>query len=175
MLTSMGNETAPGAESTVTSPRRRWLIPAIIAGGGLVIAIIVISIVVSTQAQAAAEAEARAEAAEERREVQRLEDIRLDELEASMTACGVTIDSNNVILDGGEAAELARVSKFDGASLSSLYCVLDKLEAPAALEAKIGQTRALDGRQTDEWENFAISWSYHPDSGASVLIERTDG
>jgi hypothetical protein len=32
------------------------------------------------------------------------------------------------------------------------------------------QTRALDGRQSETWEDFSASWTYHPDNGLDVLI-----
>lgn len=78
------------------------------------------------------------------------------------------------ILDGGESMQLTRVTKYDGPTYSQMTCVLNSLDAPAAIEAEISQTRALDGRQTYEWDGSSISWSYHPDDGASVLIEHAD-
>ena len=52
--------------------------------------------------------------------------------------------------------------------------MLNKLDAPQSVASKIGQTRALDGRQADEWDGYEISWSYHPDDGASIVVERQD-
>ena len=42
----------------------------------------------------------------------------------------------------------------------------------ASLWEKMGQTRAMDGRLTDENEEFTVSWTYHPSSGMSALYER---
>lgn len=88
--------------------------------------------------------------------------------------CDIPLSSLDVReLDGGEALELTGVSRTFASDVQTedLYCVLAELGAPSALQSKIGSTRALDGRQTDEWDGFAISWSYHPDDGANVLIE----
>ena len=69
---------------------------------------------------------------------------------------------------------MLRVTKYDGITYDALECFLRQLGAPDAIEAAIGQTRALDGRQSDSWDGFDISWSYHPDSGASIVIEHAD-
>jgi hypothetical protein len=52
----------------------------------------------------------------------------------------------------------------------SLDCVYEELDVPTSITARIGQTRALDGRQDGEWDGFNASWSYHPDSGANLII-----
>ena len=41
-----------------------------------------------------------------------------------------------------------------------------------ALYEKMGQTRSMDGRQTEENDNFAVSWTYHPDKGLNVMYEK---
>ncbi|WP_269142641.1 hypothetical protein [Georgenia yuyongxinii] len=32
-------------------------------------------------------------------------------------------------------------------------------------------TRALDGRQTAEWDGVVATWSFHPDDGLDVILE----
>lgn len=49
-------------------------------------------------------------------------------------------------------------------------CVLEELDAPSSVSAKMEQTRALDGTQTDDWDEYEISWTYHPDDGYSVIV-----
>lgn len=36
---------------------------------------------------------------------------------------------------------------------------------------EMGQTRALDGRQSADTDKFEVSWSYHPDNGLEVLYK----
>lgn len=36
---------------------------------------------------------------------------------------------------------------------------------------KMTETRSLDGRLTEENDNYKVSWTYHPDSGLEVLYE----
>lgn len=57
------------------------------------------------------------------------------------------------------------------ASFSSVECVLDILKAPSVVLSKMQETRALDGRQSDTWDEFEASWTYHPDQGLDVIIE----
>lgn len=41
-----------------------------------------------------------------------------------------------------------------------------------SLYEKMILTRALDGMQSDENENFKVSWTYHPDQGLNVFYEK---
>lgn len=52
-----------------------------------------------------------------------------------------------------------------------LLCVLDELGMPSAVRNHITQTRALDGQQTDEWDDFTARWTYHPDPGLRLVIQ----
>ena len=73
------------------------------------------------------------------------------------------------LLDDGSAIQMSTELL---ASTADIRCVLAELEAPSSTWAKIGDTRALDGRQEDDWPGFKASWTYHPDSGLNILIER---
>lgn len=55
--------------------------------------------------------------------------------------------------------------------LQAVTCVLHELKAPEAIQEKMLQTRALDGRQSDTWSKYQVSWSYHPDNGFEAIIE----
>lgn len=59
---------------------------------------------------------------------------------------------------------------FTHASMESMTCILDELETPTAVRDHMGQTRALDGQQTDEWGSFTARWTYHPDEGIQLTI-----
>lgn len=49
-------------------------------------------------------------------------------------------------------------------------CLMDELDAPSYLREHINQTRALDGQQTDSWDDFEARWTFHPDDGLSITI-----
>lgn len=56
-------------------------------------------------------------------------------------------------------------------SMLTSQCLLGELEAPQSLRSRMESTRALDGRQSYESEGIGYEWSYHPNSGMSVIIE----
>lgn len=49
--------------------------------------------------------------------------------------------------------------------------VLDELGFESAVRRRMGETRALDGRQTAENADFRVSWTFHPNDGLQVLFE----
>ncbi|MEE6281652.1 hypothetical protein [Georgenia sp. MJ170] len=56
-------------------------------------------------------------------------------------------------------------------SYLEVICVLGELDAPDAMLDKLGSTRSLDGRQSDDWNGIEASWSYHPASGLDLILE----
>lgn len=171
----MSEVPAPPPLPTTEPPPRKsrkglWIGLAVAAFAVIVALAIIIPVTLIGQAQAAEEARIAAE----EKAAAAAEAARLDEIRAALDDCGIQIGGTTTLLDGGEAVEIGRVSKYDGPDIDELYCSLDALGAPQSIEAKIGQTRALDGRQSAEWGDFEASWTYHPDDGATVLIERTD-
>lgn len=79
--------------------------------------------------------------------------------------------------DDGDTLVLTGIGKQEGTAtelegtVDQLRCVLSATDAPSSVLAAIGQTRALDGRQTETWDNIKASWSFHPSSGLSIIIE----
>lgn len=53
----------------------------------------------------------------------------------------------------------------------ALYSINSALGLPESLIEKMGQTRALDGRQTETYDKITVSWTYHPDNGLEVMYE----
>ena len=56
----------------------------------------------------------------------------------------------------------------------TLESINRELGFPASTYEKMGETRALDGRQYDETSDVEVSWTYHPDSGLEVMYEWKD-
>lgn len=79
-----------------------------------------------------------------------------------------------ILRDGGVSVIIENAGKFFGAPMSEVDCILEKLEAPEAMLAQMGNTRALDGMQRYEWEtdngSFVATWNYHPDDGVNMII-----
>lgn len=59
------------------------------------------------------------------------------------------------------------------ASQEAIYsCIGVRVSIPAYVEDQIGRTRALDGTQDAEWDEFSASWTYHGNQGLNLQISR---
>lgn len=76
------------------------------------------------------------------------------------------------IADNGETFIIDATGDEDytGISYDSVTCIFSAVTMPTAVQAHVGDTRALDGRQEDSWDGFTASWSYHPDQGIDMII-----
>ena len=94
----------------------------------------------------------------------------------ALSTCGVEGNSYFDLGDDGKSVTIETVGekKSYGAEVDDAYCVLRELGASDSMIARIGQTRALDGRQTASWKGFTASWSYHPKNGMNLVIEPAD-
>jgi hypothetical protein len=86
----------------------------------------------------------------------------------SCNTVGKVEDKGATLLLEGAGNESAGGLGFD-----DFDCVLTELGAPQSVVAAVGQTRALDGRQSSEWDGFEASYTYHPDSGMQMVITKT--
>lgn len=76
----------------------------------------------------------------------------------------MTVDTNPYNLD-------------DKMELEAYYALEDinaELGFSAAVYSKMGETSALDGRQTETHGRYTVSWKYHPDTGMEVTYEIND-
>jgi hypothetical protein len=86
--------------------------------------------------------------------------------EAIKTQCGITAGYD--IEDAGHTL----IITVGGAYMTStmMTCVFNSLNVPSAVREHIGTTRALDGQQTDTWDDYTARWTYHPDDGLQMTI-----
>jgi hypothetical protein len=91
--------------------------------------------------------------------------------ETAQTKCDQT-HAGTRISDGGKTLLVDTVGgeDYSGIPITGLACLVNELEIPSAVVAHIDSTRALDGRQEDEWDGFTASWSYHPDEGLDMIV-----
>jgi len=54
---------------------------------------------------------------------------------------------------------------------NAVNSILEELGFGQNVRQRMNSTRALDGRQFAENENFQVSWTFHPDDGLQVLFE----
>ena len=62
----------------------------------------------------------------------------------------------------------------DYIDFDAYYAIEDinsKLGFSSALFSKMGETSAMDGRQSDSNDKYSVSWKYHPDNGMEVTYE----
>ena len=60
---------------------------------------------------------------------------------------------------------------FDSDAYDAIKSIISQLGLPQSLVAEMGETRALDGRQSADYEHISVSWSYHPDNGLEVMFK----
>ena len=94
----------------------------------------------------------------------------------ALKTCSVEGNSYFDLGDDGKSVAIETVgeSKSYGAEVADAYCVLRELGASDSMIARMGHTRALDGRQTASWKGFTASWGYHPKNGLDPVIEPAD-
>ncbi|MGW4682384.1 hypothetical protein ACWEOS_28295 [Micromonospora taraxaci] len=96
-------------------------------------------------------------------------------LKEARQTCGAGRDDWAMLGDDGNSLTLRSVGKErTGLKLEQLRCYLTELKVPDAVIAEIEGTRALDGRQSGEWEDMGASWIYHPDNGLQMIITLSD-
>lgn len=94
----------------------------------------------------------------------------------AVESCSAGATEGMSVLDDGRSISMDTEGEeeISGAPYDDVTCVLGALEAPQSVLERIGTTRALDGRQTGEWDGFSASWGYHPDNGLNIVVELAD-
>ncbi len=92
-------------------------------------------------------------------------------LESAYTVCaessdGITLKDDGTTLIFDHKGE----EDSSGASIDDIVCVLMLLDIPSSIVSHMDQTTSLDGRQVEEWNNFQIQWSYHPNRGMDGIV-----
>lgn len=92
-------------------------------------------------------------------------------LEAAADTCdaGRIADNGRTLLVDTQGEEDAT-----GDSMDDLVCLLLSLDTPTAVIDHMSSTRALDGMQTNSWDEFDARWNYHPNSGMGLTITLRD-
>lgn len=80
-------------------------------------------------------------------------------------------DGSCLTIDTNPYDEEEWANDWQTTALVAIERVNEKLGFSKALYQKMISTRALDGIQTDENDNYEVSWSYHPDDGLLVNYE----
>jgi hypothetical protein len=77
--------------------------------------------------------------------------------------------------DSGQslAIDVAGTDDMYGLPPGSLDCVLDVIEVPDSVRARMRVTRVIDGPQSAEWDGYAMNWSERLGFGLAITIEQT--
>ncbi|GAA1768762.1 hypothetical protein GCM10009747_32200 [Agromyces humatus] len=93
-------------------------------------------------------------------------------INGAVQTCDVEDNAWIVVGDDGDSVAMqTEGAESSGADLTDVVCVLTELDVPDSVVTRMDSTRALDGRQTADWDQLAASWGYHPDNGLDLVIE----
>ena len=145
----------PGPPAQTTKGLSKGVLFAIIGGATLALLMIVTAVVVTVTVIA--------------------QQARLGVFQSAVDTCAV--NTTVEVMDGGRTLLIDGEGEDYGSgdiSYDETTCMLELLNANSAVLTKMGETRALDGRQNAEWDGISASWSYHPDNGLDILLELTN-
>jgi len=99
-------------------------------------------------------------------------EIGPNRIEVAIDRCGLAGEPGAAVGDEGQSLTLDTSGEEDlgGISYTNLECMISALDIPDAIESRILATRALDGVQDATYDEVSLSWSYHPDSGMTLIV-----
>ena len=99
-------------------------------------------------------------------------EIGPNRIEVALDRCGLAGEPGAAVGDEGQSLTLDTSGEEDlgGISYTNLECMISALDIPDAIESRILATRALDGVQDATYDEVSLSWSYHPDSGMTLIV-----
>lgn len=71
----------------------------------------------------------------------------------------------------GKSITVDSSGQYDFTSLLDVQSIIISLGLPDSLYDEMCATNALMGRQSETYDGFEISWSYHPDNGLDVIFK----
>lgn len=86
---------------------------------------------------------------------------RPSEYEDAISACSVAPDA---LADQGSSIHLT------GSTLEDATCLLNHLDFPTSVVAKIERTASVDGVQRETVDGVEVSWKYHPNTGLDLIF-----
>ena len=83
----------------------------------------------------------------------------------------MTLDTNPLDLDSDSSAfTIWYYTNYNDVE-AAIKNTLNKLGFRESVRNSMGNTTALQGKQTEENEKYKVTWSYHPDHGLEILFE----
>ncbi|MBQ9842455.1 MAG: hypothetical protein IJO42_05030 [Clostridia bacterium] len=100
---------------------------------------------------------------------EKLNEIYEEIVDTSCDYISISYDHSSLVIDTNPN-DSAFNDNEDEAILAIFY-VNESLGFPSSLIDKMSSTRALDGMQSQSFEEYTVSWTYHPDNGLRVIYE----
>jgi hypothetical protein len=83
------------------------------------------------------------------------------------TPTGITVS------DGGKSLIINGTGEESyGATIYDTVCVLTEVKVPSYIISNMETTNSLMGRQSDTFDGIDVSWSYHPDNGLDIVLNK---
>lgn len=89
----------------------------------------------------------------------------------AFAGCGLESVEGATLSSDMMSVDIDGAGTYSGPDLTNVVCLGDALGMPDSVSSRMGQTRALDGTQTADWDTFTVSWNYHPDDGLGAIFE----
>lgn len=100
------------------------------------------------------------------------EEARSSEFSNAASACSIAL-RHFELSDDNDTVVFKSVTKPNYATGEQIMCFLRELDAPASMESKLEQTRSLDGTREESWRDLEAEWTFHPDAGLNLIVERS--
>lgn len=100
------------------------------------------------------------------------EEKEFEELKDKLSRAYAKCESSDTTLSSdGLSITVDSKNEYDYSGLADIAVIMGHLELPNSLIDEMSNTNALMGRQTQEYDNIEVSWSYHPDNGLDVIFK----
>lgn len=89
-------------------------------------------------------------------------------------SCPATFPATLTVGDKGKTLMLdsAGGASHEQTDVTTLVCVLAAVKTPDAVVNRMSHTNALAGQQEASWDGYTAHWTYHPDNGLDLVIEK---
>lgn len=84
------------------------------------------------------------------------------------TPSGVSVSDEGTTISVDTMGE----EDYSGATYGDLVCIIGAVGTPSYINDGIMSVRAMDGRQTQEFDGIVVSYSYHPNSGMDIVFHK---
>ena len=111
------------------------------------------------------------EQAEDALEEKEKEEVIQDRIDALESAYGECEGDNTYLSSDGLSLTIDGEDEYDYDSLADILIVIESLDLPDSLWDEMLNTSALMGKQSAKYDDYEVSWSYHPDNGLDAIFK----